>query len=980
MNVLVNSIIFAVLLLILLSGLLRWPWDLLSRIIILRVPLLILAIAWFVYGNEQIREILAVTDLRDIHPLEKLVSTIPVVILLLLATALWFWSSVFCSLYNRKNPGDALSRIWPTVIPALLLTIVYFNWRVATGAASDTESIASAFAFFGIVWGSSLVADLFFRNDHSEKYLDVTKEYLLAAFKYLFCLLSLGWGVGFFRTAVAFVGLAIIVTLLPFLIFVIAIDAAGRWTRRIEKWVTDKVVRFTEIKSEQAASHSKSDNDFAGPSLRFAWIKRRIVELYQNSECASPLFWFVCIERRIAEWYEKAPDFGQRLIERLIQSYQPISTFLPERTSIPTKPSQRIHAPAFAEFQGEAQRTELRTPKITSEHSPSDPQAILISILTGGGAVGYIYFFVVPIWSPVLQSYPFQMWLIALAKIVGVLAFAWLWTIIAGLALPSLAFLAFFALPLFDAQALASFFGTIGIANIFLLACLALFCLLAVLGAAIERPLIALFLLSILLLSVFDLNDNHAIRSLDHVTPSGAAVTQGRKSTSLAEAFDAWLAARRDRARFSGQGGYPVYIVAARGGGMYAAQHAARFLARTQDRLSLGEGRYGRNKASDFAHHVFAVSAVSGGSLGAAMFSALVNEQQRLLQTQTLYEQSPPDGWFEKQAGQFLDQDFLSPVTAAALFQDTVSQLIPCVHVACPTRSLDRSRAFERSLEIAWDRQFGAEHNPFAQDFTSQWNPLGDAPALLLNTTEVETGDRVVVSPFRLTSAELPSLVSLLERAPDLQISLSTAAGLSARFPGLTSAGWYEATASNGLVKRRLVDGGYFDNSGIATALDVISVIRRHHPEVTPILIALTGSKNSEPMSPPSYGFGEILSPFRTLETTRQARSDLMLEQAYVALEGKPCRNLDSTLDVPCAYEGNARVSMLSAADHTLPLGWFLSSGSRDEIASSVGEPSDCKTAVSASEHDTARKQLADYLSRRNGCLVRKIGEELFQR
>jgi hypothetical protein len=60
---------------------------------------------------------------------------------------------------------------------------------------------------------------------------------------------------------------------------------------------------------------------------------------------------------------------------------------------------------------------------------------------------------------------------------------------------------------------------------------------------------------------------------------------------------------------------YPLFIVAAQGGGFYAAYHSALSLARLQD------------ACSEFSDHVFAISSVSGGSLGAAVFTELLRGQ-----------------------------------------------------------------------------------------------------------------------------------------------------------------------------------------------------------------------------------------------------------------------------------------------------------------------------------------------------------------
>jgi hypothetical protein len=541
------------------------------------------------------------------------------------------------------------------------------------------------------------------------------------------------------------------------------------------------------------------------------------------------------------------------------------------------------------------------------------------------------------------------------------------WAFIAGLLIPGCALLLFILVPGLAVQTVGAV-GVMAICNAFLLACLALFCLLWLLARSLGRPVMSIMAGSIILLSLLDLNDNHAIRTIDRPNDHKQADTWEQRS--LLATFDAWLDARKDKADFAGE--YPVYIIAARGGGMYAAQHTARFLARVQDLYP------------SFAHHVFAVSAVSGGSIGASLFSALVKERK----TQLGAYQAPiaaADGarWFETHASAFLDNDFLATVTAATLFRDTVARLIPCLAGSlwhfrlCPTAHLDRARAFEATLELTWDAQFGAKANPFRDSFARHWDPAGDSPALLLNTTEVETGDRVVLAPFRLENEDVPSLVSLAGRAPTLHIALSTAAGLSARFPGIGSAGWYHAQTAGGKAKRRLVDGGYFDNSGVSMALDVISIIQRQRPHVKLILVALTGA-DTDTAAAPGYGFGEILSPIRTLEGIRKTRADLALELAHRTLDGGPCRIEPAVAEkpAPCVHEGVVRQTVLAAGDQVLPLGWFLSTQSRDRIAWSIGEPGLCGI-MEIPPSASLRELLAAHLRSSNSCLLQRIGHEL---
>ncbi len=74
------------------------------------------------------------------------------------------------------------------------------------------------------------------------------------------------------------------------------------------------------------------------------------------------------------------------------------------------------------------------------------------------------------------------------------------------------------------------------------------------------------------------------------------------------EAFQEWFKKRGDKGSFPAGTPYPVFLVAASGGGLYSARHTALTLARFQDRCP------------SFAHHVFAISGISGGSWGAAIF------------------------------------------------------------------------------------------------------------------------------------------------------------------------------------------------------------------------------------------------------------------------------------------------------------------------------------------------------------------------
>ena len=70
----------------------------------------------------------------------------------------------------------------------------------------------------------------------------------------------------------------------------------------------------------------------------------------------------------------------------------------------------------------------------------------------------------------------------------------------------------------------------------------------------------------------------------------------------------------------------------------------------------------------------------------------------------------------------------------------------------------DRSQALSDGMERAWQEIGASAENPFEQNFLSHWNPDSAAPALLLNTIEVDNGRRMVIAPFAIPPSREPAL------------------------------------------------------------------------------------------------------------------------------------------------------------------------------------------------------------------------------
>ena len=125
--------------------------------------------------------------------------------------------------------------------------------------------------------------------------------------------------------------------------------------------------------------------------------------------------------------------------------------------------------------------------------------------------------------------------------------------------------------------------------------------------------------------------------------------------------------------------------MAAEGGGLYAAYQTAKFLTRMQD------------LCPNFAQHVFAISSVSGGSLGAAVFAGLTRTGAANDDAKPCLDRLADRGNFETRADAILSRDLLAPAVWGGLFPDFLQRFMPW-----PLPAFDRARALEYGFEESW--------------------------------------------------------------------------------------------------------------------------------------------------------------------------------------------------------------------------------------------------------------------------------------
>jgi hypothetical protein len=413
-------------------------------------------------------------------------------------------------------------------------------------------------------------------------------------------------------------------------------------------------------------------------------------------------------------------------------------------------------------------------------------------------------------------------------------------------------------------------------------------------------PLFAILLLLAIVFSFF--NDNHAIRKL----PLDAGTAAGRES--LDATYTKWLI--KLQAKYPHETNQPVYVVATEGGGIRAAYWTASVLTALQD------------AAPQFADHVFAISGVSGGSLGATVFTSLVADGNRATAVSDCAARNTGDQQktFRFAAQQVLSYDFLAPTLASLLHADLVQRFLPVGFIP------DRAKALETGWERGWRTHIrsanGADDDFFSSGFAKMYADRRNTllPSLFLNGTIVERGNRSITSNCVIDGDIPTSYDTLTDLNSDVR--LSTASLNSARFTYVSPAG---SILNPGLIEH-LVDGGYFENSGGQTAADIIHRLQQLHPGVAFNLILIRYQEvqaDGSAIPPPAATrfMNEVLSPLRALLNTRGAHGAL----AYA--------------EVQRLAPANQFEFLLTQQEHgiVMPLGWLLAQRTRNAIDEQIG-------------------------------------------
>jgi hypothetical protein len=387
----------------------------------------------------------------------------------------------------------------------------------------------------------------------------------------------------------------------------------------------------------------------------------------------------------------------------------------------------------------------------------------------------------------------------------------------------------------------------------------------------------------------------------------------------LADHFEQWVK------RIPGDDS-PIFFVAAAGGGLRAAYWTATVLAAADDRT-----------CGEFGRHVYAYSGVSGGSLGIAAYLA----QRQVWDKLPGIERCQTGRREEMRA--MLRRDFLAPVAGSLLFAEMTQRFVPFDYL-----EEDRGTTLAKAWSAAWDDVFPDVKGRFDRPFLEVFAP-GSSPAVLLNATAVETGRRVLAT--NVERPRVPAAVDIFRPVRGLGaldthgLSVRDAVLNSARFTYVSPAATVNACkepAQDGTcpeytkVWDRLVDGGYFENSGLATLSDAIRGLGANPARRRFVVIVIDNSNeselacpqrrtadaeaNEEPPAPEVNALSGFTAPIEALLRVRESRGQLELRRVRADFSCKEGRLVDWNLFGDHAERTEAR-----AAGQEPALGWFLS-------------------------------------------------------
>jgi hypothetical protein len=343
-----------------------------------------------------------------------------------------------------------------------------------------------------------------------------------------------------------------------------------------------------------------------------------------------------------------------------------------------------------------------------------------------------------------------------------------------------------------------------------------------------------------------------------------------------------------------------ITIVATAGGGIRAAAWTAEVMTRLQQHCT------------ELSSSVLLVSSVSGGSVGSMFVVGPYSSE----------DGSYPVTDAELYAIRFnTSRSSLSAVGWGLAYPD-LARTAPFVGSFVP-ETFDRGWSLENAWATAW-RDAGQK-----EPVMSRWREdvrHGTRPAVIFNATSSESGERFLIAS---TDTISKGTEQFYNRFPDSDIGVATAARLSATFPYVSPL----ARPSAGAIANayHVGDGGYYDNSGLLSAVEWLSDAKEALKDHTVLLIVIDAKPGKSKKGSPWSWQKQIIGPLETLlhvrTSSQQVRDSIELDMAIGYLGAQTPK----VTVIPAPF--------LFATESPAPLSWHLTKGQMEEIGDSWREP-----------------------------------------
>ncbi len=407
-------------------------------------------------------------------------------------------------------------------------------------------------------------------------------------------------------------------------------------------------------------------------------------------------------------------------------------------------------------------------------------------------------------------------------------------------------------------------------------------------------------------------NDNNDFRVL--MGPNDVPkekIEIAKEEASVKYQFDKW------KNHESRKGLKTVFVVAGQGGGSRASFWTGNNLAKLNESIP------------NFYSNVFAISSVSGSSAGSGFYNALCYDAIKKGEYQN-------KAAISQKTREVTGADYLSPNTAGTLFPEIIQSISP---FGIPP--FDRSRY----LEDAWSNEFesvtGTEflEDPFDQLYSDKSSSYL-LPFNVFNTTVIETGGKSLISVIKPSDERKRSkILHLNQELKQGQIPMKVAMSLSARFPAFTSAGTFE-TKNGSSDSLSIADGGYYENSGMETAVEIIDELIEYRRErleseqdsFNIVLLFIENSNSEQEKDKSVQHFLSILqTPLNGLINTWGTEDEPM--QDYVQQYFSQIRMIDS---IP--GDTLVKISLNYREGEYYPLSRFISEHTKGNMISQIEE------------------------------------------